>query len=66
MKIVVDRERCVAGGECVLACGEVFAQDDDGIVVVVDEHPPEELREAVEEAIEACPAAIIEAVDDAA
>lgn len=63
MKVEVDYERCVASGACVLACPEVFAQDEDGIVVILDANPPEELHAAVHEAIEACPAAIIEAVE---
>jgi ferredoxin len=45
-------------------CPEVFAQDDDGIVVVLNESPGEELRDAVQEAIDSCPAAIIDAVED--
>jgi len=63
MKVVVDHERCVASGACVEACPEVFAQDDDGIVVVLNDSPGEHLHEAVQEAIDSCPAAIIDAVE---
>jgi ferredoxin len=38
----------------------VFDQDDDsGIVEVLDEHPPESERSAVEQAVEFCPAQAI-------
>jgi ferredoxin len=63
MQIVVDYERCTGAGKCVVVCPEVFAQDEDGIVVLLDESPPEELRERVDEAIDVCPAACIEVED---
>lgn len=59
MKIRSDREQCIASGTCVLMCPEVFAQDDDGLVVVLDEAPPESLRRDVVEAIDSCSAACI-------
>jgi ferredoxin len=63
MRINVDHDKCVASGSCVLACAEVFAQDDDGIVVVLDENPAPELHDKVRAAAAACPAAVI-VVDD--
>ena len=60
LRVIADHDKCIASGACVLACPEVFAQDDDGIVVVLQEHPPPELAEAVEAAVRACPAAVIE------
>lgn len=59
MKIVSDPGRCVASGHCVVSCPEVFAQDDEGIVVILEESPPESLLEKIDEAITACPAACI-------
>ncbi|ADD41339.1 ferredoxin [Stackebrandtia nassauensis] len=60
MRISVDTERCVAAGTCVLAAAEVFDQrDEDGIVVLLDESPPERLRAEVEDAVTVCPAAAI-------
>jgi ferredoxin len=59
MKVVVDVEACIASGACLLACPEVFDQDDDGVVVLRDATPPEELALKVDEAVGACPAACI-------
>jgi ferredoxin len=59
-RVIADRDKCIASGACVLACPDVFAQDDDGIVVVLQELPPVELWDAVDAAVRACPAAVIE------
>jgi ferredoxin len=61
MKVTIHTERCMASGACVQACPEVFAQDENGIVVLLDPEPGSELAEAVEDAIDACPAEVIEA-----
>ena len=53
----------MASGACVLECPEVFAQDAEGVVVVLNEHPGEQLRDAVLAAADSCPAVCIE-VDD--
>ena len=34
-----DRDVCIGAGLCVLTADAVFDQDDDGIVVLLDEHP---------------------------
>ncbi len=60
MRITVDHDKCIASGACVLACHEVFAQDEDGIVVLKDETPAPELRERVIRASINCPAFVIE------
>jgi ferredoxin len=59
MKIEIDTDKCIASGACVAACPEVFDQDEDGLVVVVDPSPPVELHEKVRQAAAACPAAVI-------
>lgn len=63
MKVRLERERCIASGGCVFASPEVFDQDDDGIVYLIHPDPPEELRESVLAAIDACPAAVISLED---
>jgi ferredoxin len=63
VQVRVEYEKCIASGSCVLACPEVFAQDDEGVVVVLDEQPDEALRESVQEAADSCPAVCI-AVED--
>jgi ferredoxin len=60
MKIVIDEDRCVAAGQCVAAAPDVFDQrEDDGVVVLLDEHPPAELAGDVREAAAVCPALAI-------
>ena len=40
MKVTVDQDKCVSSGQCVLNAGDVFDQrDDDGVVVLLVEHP---------------------------
>jgi ferredoxin len=60
MRVIVDYEKCIASGDCVASCPEVFRQDDDGNVVLLNEEPPEELRPTVEQAVDSCPAACLD------
>ncbi|MET8651619.1 MULTISPECIES: ferredoxin [Nocardia] len=60
MKVTVEQDKCVAAGHCVMHAIDVFDQrDDDGIVVLLDENPPEELAEDVRQAAAVCPAMAI-------
>ncbi|PRY44972.1 ferredoxin [Umezawaea tangerina] len=60
MKITVDEDKCCGAGSCVLSAPEVFDQrDEDGVVVLLDPEPAEELHDAVREAAQVCPAAAI-------
>jgi ferredoxin len=63
MRVTADRDQCVSSGACVSICKQVFAQDEEGIVVVLDETPPEALRPEVQDAEESCPSACIEVED---
>jgi ferredoxin len=61
MKVVVDQDRCVGSGQCVLTAPEVFDQrDEDGIVELLDEFPSAELHDDVRQAARVCPALAIE------
>jgi ferredoxin len=60
MKIVVDRDKCVGSGACVLAAPRVFGQDEDGIVEISSAEVEPGGEQAVRDAIDACPAAVIE------
>lgn len=60
MRVVVDRDKCVASGACVLAAPGVFAQDEDGIVQLGAEDVKPADERVVRDAVEACPAAVIE------
>lgn len=60
MKITVDRNRCVGAGNCVLAAGELFEQDEtNGRVVLLQSEPAEETAEMAEEAELMCPSRAI-------
>jgi ferredoxin len=64
MKVIIDQDKCVASGQCVLAAPDVFDQrEEDGIVVLLAENPPTELAEAVREAAALCPALAIEVAE---
>lgn len=60
MRVIVDQGKCVSSGQCVLNAGVVFDQrDDDGVVVLLDDHPPADQADNVRRAAAACPAQAI-------
>jgi ferredoxin len=60
MRITVDRRKCVASGQCVLAAEDVFDQgDDDGLVVLLNHQPSAERWADVKQAATLCPALAI-------
>ncbi|MFH8384830.1 ferredoxin [Kitasatospora sp. NPDC018058] len=60
MKITVEEDRCVGAGQCVLAAAEVFDQrEEDGIVVLLDANPSDELAARLRDAAARCPAMAI-------
>ena len=63
MRIVVDFDLCESNALCMAAAPEVFEVRDDDFLYVLQEEPPEELREKVEAAARACPKAAIKVVD---
>ncbi|MES1975621.1 MAG: ferredoxin [Pseudomonadota bacterium] len=64
MRVRVNQDLCVGAGMCVLSSTEVFDQrDEDGVVVLLDERPPERLWEAVRGAARKCPALAITVED---
>jgi ferredoxin len=64
--IMLDADKCIAVGQCVLAAPNVFDLDDAGIVVLIDPCPPESERPAVLNAITRCPADVIWLEEDRA
>jgi ferredoxin len=66
MKVTVDEDKCCGAGTCVLLAPDVFDQrDDDGIVILLDEHPGEDLHSIVQEAASVCPGAAITVSENA-
>ena len=60
MKVIIDQDKCVASGQCVLAAADVFDQrDEDGIVVLLNENPPADRADDVRQAVAVCPALAI-------
>jgi ferredoxin len=60
--VEIDADRCVGGGQCVLAAPELFDQDDlDGTVILLRQPEPEEYGDAVQ-AQRVCPARAIHVV----
>jgi ferredoxin len=62
LSVEVDQQICIGAGQCVLAAPGVFTQrDDDGVVELLDNHPPLSLLSQVEDAVDGCPAQAIKA-----
>ena len=55
MRVVVDYDLCESNALCMAACPEVFEVRDDDLLYVLDERPPEVLREKVLAAVRSCP-----------
>jgi ferredoxin len=56
-RIVADQDRCIGSGQCVMTDPETFDQsEDDGLVVLLREHPQTEAELArAREAVQLCP-----------
>lgn len=64
IKIHVDEHKCVGAGQCVMASPEVFDQrEDDGIVILLQQQPPDALTPSVRKAAKLCPALAIRVED---
>jgi ferredoxin len=63
MRVVVDFELCESNALCMGIVPQVFEVRDDDLLYVLDENPPEELREKIMEAVRTCPKNAISVVD---
>ena len=59
MKIEIDAAACVGAGQCVLTAEDLFEQDDDGIVILLDEQPDASRAADAKRAAVLCPARAI-------
>jgi ferredoxin len=64
MRIVVDRNRCTGLGMCEAEAPDVFEVQDDGSLVLLNETPSADQREAVETAVQGCPTEALSIVED--
>jgi ferredoxin len=55
MRVVVDFDLCESNALCMAAAPEVFEVRDDDFLYVLQEEPPEDLRDKVTEAARRCP-----------
>lgn len=63
MRIIVDFDLCQGHANCMGEAPEVFQVDDQGYLTVLQEEPPEELRERVELAVKYCPTSALSLED---
>ena len=66
MRVIAYTQKCIAGGNCVLTCSDVFEQrDSDGTVHVLNERPALTLLEKVRQAVDLCPGQVFTIEDEA-
>jgi ferredoxin len=53
--VSADKETCAVSSMCVYRVPEVFDQDEEGAVEIIDSDPPPSLHEAVRSAARGCP-----------
>jgi ferredoxin len=54
-RVIVDFDLCESNGVCMRVAPEVFEVRDDNFLYILQEEPPDELRQRVEDAIMQCP-----------
>ena len=64
MRVVVDLNQCESNALCMGVAPEVFQLGEDDELRVLQEYPPTELRERVEEAVRLCPKQAITLIDE--
>ncbi len=64
MKVIVNHDLCEGNARCVLAAPEVFQLQNDDQSYVLIEHPGEDLRPKVEEAVRFCPRQAISLIEE--
>ncbi|ANI42103.1 ferredoxin [Mycolicibacterium vaccae 95051] len=61
--MVLDEDLCQGHAMCELEAPDVFTVPKRGVVEITDPEPPDELREAVEMAVEMCPTRALSIVE---
>ncbi|HEX3594043.1 MAG TPA: ferredoxin [Polyangiaceae bacterium] len=65
LRIIVDRQLCQGHGVCMSEAPEVFEVGRDGKLIVLNERPPETLREELEAAVKYCPTGALSLEEEA-
>lgn len=55
MKLVLDENKCSSLGMCESVAPDVFEVGEEGGLTILNPTPPDDQRELMEEAVEACP-----------
>ena len=63
MRVVVDYDLCESNALCKGVAPEVFEVREDDNLYILNENPPEEMRDKVEQAVRLCPKAAISIED---
>lgn len=63
MRIIADTTACVGAGQCALVAGNLFDQDDDGIVELLEEIPSPADEASARKAASLCPSHAITIAD---
>jgi ferredoxin len=64
MRVVVNYALCESNAVCVGVAPEIFEVREDDLLYVLDEHPPESFRIAVQDAVRLCPKQAISIEED--
>jgi ferredoxin len=59
VEIATDRTACVGAGQCTLVAPDLFDQDDDGLVLMLDDAPGGQFAAQARRAASLCPARAI-------
>ena len=59
MKLIADRDACIASGNCMMISEELFDADDDGVVLLRTDDVPAGEEEHAREAVKICPASAL-------
>jgi ferredoxin len=63
-KVVVDFDLCESNAICMGIAPEVFEVRDDNFLYVLQENPPDSLRDKVEQSVRQCPKQAISIAED--
>lgn len=59
MKVEVDFDKCESNAVCMAIAPDVFQVRADNFLYILQEEPPEEIRESCERAADSCPTGAI-------